>query len=306
MNWEDILGGKEGMAGLKVSMAPPTSDNPNRQIRIGMGKFWFDGFPVVVSIPELRFYELNWKNQWIFACILLKLRMKYWDVFNFNVLRNGSAKKQLVIFAIIDKVWWISSKICLIRDYNLESRDWIPKKKSEIPGLKIDTTKSFWWAAAIYLCIFIHSVYFMQVARTRLQMTGRPLSGSFPSNPWRTTLDKCRQPRPSHHPTMEVGVGCLESQLEAQSWCRIRRRRARTDVQGPNNHSLGPGTSTSRLRGAAESILLAGQELDTLLLKNQTAETAQVVNSSNLTLVAESPKAMLIIKPSNVKKITVS
>jgi hypothetical protein len=37
LNWEDILGGKDGLNALRVTMAPPTKDNPNRQLNIGFG-----------------------------------------------------------------------------------------------------------------------------------------------------------------------------------------------------------------------------------------------------------------------------
>jgi len=39
LNWEDILGGKDGLNGLKISMAQPApgAENQNRQIRFGMG-----------------------------------------------------------------------------------------------------------------------------------------------------------------------------------------------------------------------------------------------------------------------------
>lgn len=40
LNWEDILGGKDGMQGMRVMMAPPAQGgdgNQNRQLRISMG-----------------------------------------------------------------------------------------------------------------------------------------------------------------------------------------------------------------------------------------------------------------------------
>lgn len=37
LNWEDILGGKDGMNGLRVMMSPTPSENGNRQIQIGVG-----------------------------------------------------------------------------------------------------------------------------------------------------------------------------------------------------------------------------------------------------------------------------
>lgn len=40
LNWEDILGGKDGMKGMRVAMAPPAQGgdaNQNRQLRISFG-----------------------------------------------------------------------------------------------------------------------------------------------------------------------------------------------------------------------------------------------------------------------------